>query len=456
MRAHPNGLRALTALALVASIAAAGCRPDEQDVDPNAAVTLGDGVLAVDPADDVVYVARETTKDLTKFLGLFRLDHATGELSFFADLSDMSGARLAVTDAGVLVGGYDMRSYDRSGNLIASATAGQSMHEVTTSPSRKHALSRMADGSFALVDPASLEMHPLAATSGKVGHAFWGKKRDAVFATYFADSAPESPSARFLGWEVADLVAGGFAVDEATGLWAAPFVDVEIAAAPREVTYEEAPAISASDDLAAFPARVLDENGMLVDAAVLVDVTTGSASTFINHYGPYQFTADGSWLVTMVLLSDYTIRGIHTVDGTTRDISTFEREDGYHVSHVGDDVLFNNEPAYAGLHYDFTSDMVTGGTQKGQQYLFGFVMRFPDEPLLYDVDYTIEEKKGDLDRISFETGQITTFELAFKPQSAAGMPNGKRIVASDQDSPLVRVLSAETGEVEAEYSIQLN
>ena len=462
MKSGTGTHRALVVLALTLTACATGCRPDDEEVDPAAGVKLEDGSVAVDPADDGVYVGRKVTKDATSFRALFRLDHQTGSTSFFADLTKLRAPHLVVTEGGVLIADEDAEAtvyaYDRSANLVGQAAGGPVSDAFFASPSRKYVLGASRPTSaYRFIDAATLDIHELVPLKGTLGRVLWGRKRDALFATYFDDTNPDMPAARFLGWDVKDLQASSFAVDETTGLWTGPFVDVPLQATPNTREDWDAIALSPNDEVAAFPAFAPDGAGKMEESVVIVDITTGDLDVLSRRYGPVAFSSDGTWLVTGVYSGKWGLSAVQLPDGAEVPIGTYDSSLPYYVSHVTDDLLFTGDHT-GPLHYDFTTQKVTGpaGSGKGDRYSFGFTIRFPSTPFLYGIDYTIKEKQGTLERGSFETGELTRIDLPFKARAAAGMPNQKLIVASDQDSPLIRVLDPDTGAVQAEYNIDLN
>lgn len=227
-RRSPLLVASLSAVSLAIACAStlSGCFADG---DASTSSQLGDGALFAD-VDGKLIVFRSITKGTVQFGALFRLDPATDNQTFVADVTELPpGSEMFVSDAGYAF--HELHQFwlwDHDGRRVTDTKASDFVEGVTLSGGRGFLLGTIAKTNgkrLAVIDGATMEVHEIEATAGTISGASFAHTSDALYVGLYETT---SGKGHLLRWDLDAVKSGGFAVDPATGLFAAPNLDVEL------------------------------------------------------------------------------------------------------------------------------------------------------------------------------------------------------------------------------------
>lgn len=283
---------------------------------PGSDVYLEAGDIAVDDRTETSFVLQTATPEAssdpkaqppTPASALFAISPVTGSVSKLATMTDRSDARMLFPDNGVLlmseINGKDRLELFDKDTLAPLDSASMSVryHGTRMSPSRKYIA--VADNTsekapIHIIDTASLEPR-IIPHNGDWLEAMWMNNSDKLVTIVFYDWDLPTAHARVLSWSIQSVIDAQFQVDELSGLWPKPDMDIDLPGVTGDLFFSFTwVGISPDDHYGVFPVRKVEGKDTYSYELVVVDMTTSEVRTVPNAKGPVGFTPDGSTIVS--------------------------------------------------------------------------------------------------------------------------------------------------------------
>jgi DNA-binding beta-propeller fold protein YncE len=317
---------------------------------PGADTHLEYGAIAVDDRSDTCFVLQSREADGVESKSLVAVHPDTETARTVLDLTGRNDARILFPKSGILVMS-ESGEKDRLDLLdpttfqpLESASPGVRYHGTRMSPSREHIV--VADNTsehapLHVIDAATLSREILP-HDGDWLEAMWMNGRDTLLAVVFYDMFGTAPRARILSWNVSDVVAAGFARDEA-GFWTKRILDIDVPDTNPDMLFSFTwVGVSPDDRHAVFPVIGKDEIGADRHELLVLSTETGEVRKVPDAKGPVGFTPDGSTIVSYTGAEsvDQSLLLINA-DTLEKDVQDVPIDGGitYFVSHEGNYVV---------------------------------------------------------------------------------------------------------------------
>ena len=283
---------------------------------PDIGTYLENGSIAVDGANENVYVLTTETDDATGAVtdkSLLVAPPGETRARRLARLTGFEDLRLLFVEGAVMVMG-ERGAYDE---LILYDRAGTREIDRRSTSARYHGTRISADGAFVAVadnTQAPSPIHLIRASDlsiraiphdGDWLEVNWANRSDRLIAAVFHVGEAGAPgSMRLMSWSIKQLADAQF--PEAGGFWADPLLDVTLTDTGADPLFSYSwISVSPDDSLAVVPVTQPDaETGETRHRLALVALATGEVRMVDDARGPVGFTPDGTTIVSYRSVED--------------------------------------------------------------------------------------------------------------------------------------------------------